>query len=192
MKSCDSEDSGVGKENNSISHDEKEACRDTVDDEDDDDEEVGGSALQFAKCRAGIQLFREVSVKSLPPQPSVPNKGCQQDLSQITDLLTVMASMRMDDQRCDLSAATRNIGTKPRKSPILNASVSSQSPQKTSTVSRKTCRETLMEMLDKNIPLPQILLLSDSQWIIHRSTSEEGSREVVDMFSRTVTTSSTK
>ena len=179
MESCGSEDSGVGRENAGLGQN-IEVCHGF--DEAEREEEEGEATVQFAKCRAGIQLFREPSEVSssrpLERRPSVVRLDCPEEISHMSDLLSLMASMRMDDQRCRLgvhpkSSSETELGKKSTVFDLQDSSLVCNSPMKTFPITSGTCQEALLELKDKNRPLDQIFLLPSSQWKIHHEGSEE-------------------
>ena len=183
IKSCESEDSGVGRENVSGEGGEREQ------EEEEEEEEEEEPSLQFAKCRAGIQLYREMSLVSRKEPPvvsrprSVSSQEREEEISELSHLLTVMADMRLEDQRCSLALlASKQSKTSVR--PKIAALTSK-------TASYKSYKETIIELEDKKLPLPQILLLPTSQWRIHQPPSDERSRNADDLsISRSFITSS--
>ena len=158
MTSCKIEVSGGG----SAAHEDESSDEDDVE-----------SSLQFAKCRAGLQLFREMSLTSKPPDTirpkSEPDLGCQEDISRMSDLLSVMARMRIDDQRCALGVHSTKINQQIPES--TNIQIGSSKGR--SALSSKKCKDTLLELLDKRLPLQQILLTPSSQWKIHHNEVDD-------------------
>ena len=179
-KSCESEDSGMGRDN--------VGGRDGGDGGDREEplEEEEEPSLQFAKCRAGIQLYRCMSLVSrkevppLPPPRPLSSQECQEDISHLSHLVTLMASMRMDDQRCTLdtlgprdTSATSDSKEKKKSGRPKMGVLSSKA------ATSKSYKEMIDELEDKKLPLPQILLLPSSQWRIHQA--DEGSGNIDDL-----------
>ena len=167
--------------------------------EEEEVEEEEEASLQFAKCRAGIQLYREMSLvsrKEVRPRPRpVSRQECEEEISQLSHLVTIMASRRLDDQRCtlhtlDTSGTLDTLDTSDNKK--RNKSVRPKMRALScSTATYKSYKETILELEDKKLPLPQILLLPTSQWRIHQPPPDEGSRNLDDLsISRSFITSS--
>ena len=159
-------------------------------------------SLQFAKCRAGIQLYREMSLvtrKEVRPRPRpVSRQECEEDISHLSHLVTIMASMRMDDQRCaldtldtsssldtlDTSRSLDTLDNKARKKSARAKMVGagcSRASRASSATSYRSYEETRLELESKKLPLPQILLLPTSQWRIHQAPPDEGSGNIDDL-----------
>ena len=187
IKSCESEDSGVGRENVSGEGMELEEELEEEKEELEEEEEPG---LQFAKCRAGIQLYRELSLLSRPElpvvsRPEVSRQEREENFSHLSHLVSLMAGMRLEDQRCPLPLSM--LDRKQRKHSVRPKVTALTSK----TASYKSYKETILELEEKKLPLPQILLLPTSQWRIHQPPPEEGSGNDDDLsISRSFITSS--
>ena len=139
------------------------------DDESSDEEDVEAN-VQFVKCRAGVQLFREMSVISRAPdtiRPKArPDLDCQEDIAKMSELLSVMARMRLDDQRCALGVSSTKNFPEPN-------SIQGGSSKERQAMSSKKCKETLFELPDKRLPLHQVLLIPSSQWKLHHDDEDD-------------------
>ena len=78
---------------------------DTVDD--DEDHQAG---VQFEKCRAGVTLYRKDSMRSTvtevreePRSRPLSPTSKTKEISALTETISSMARLRMDDQRCSLT-----------------------------------------------------------------------------------------
>ena len=155
-----------------------------------EDEEEGEPSLQFAKCRAGIQLYREMSLvtrKEVRPRPRpVSRQEFEADISHLSHLVTLMASMRMDDQRCaldtlDTSSSLDTMDTLDNKEMKQSVRAKTVGARCSRATSYKSYKETRLELEEKKLPLPQILLLPTSQWRIHQGPADEGSGNTDDL-----------
>ena len=166
MTSCRVEDGGDNKNTSMV----REATQEDDESSDEEDEE---SNVQFAKCRAGVQLFREMSVISRAPDTIRPKSGpdldCQEDIAKMSDLLSVMARMRLDDQRCALGVSSTKTSQNIPETNNIQGGSSKERPA----VSSKKCKETLFELLDKRPPLHQVLLIPSSQWKLHHDEEDD-------------------
>ena len=174
-KSCESEDSGMGRDN--VGGRDGGDGGEQVEEEQEEEQEP---SLQFAKCRAGIQLYREMSLvsrKEVWPRPRpVSRQECEEEISHLSHLLTVMASMRMDDQRCTLD--TRDTQDSQDNKQRKKSSKLKMPALSCSTAAYKSYKETILELEGKKVPLPQILLLPTSQWRIHQPPPGEGNDDL--------------
>ena len=63
--------------------------------------------IKFDKCKDGVTLYRDLSFQGksfdmeVQPTPLSPKTKCK-EMSALTEVISNMASMRMDDQRCSL------------------------------------------------------------------------------------------
>ena len=160
--------------------------------EEEEEELEEGQGLQFAKCRAGIQLYRELSLLSRPEppvvsRPEVSRQEREENFSYLSHLVSLMAGMRLEDQRCPLPLPLSMLDRKQRKHSVRPKVTALTSK----TASYKSYKETILELEEKKLPLPQILLLPTSQWRIHQPPPEEGSGNDYDLsISRSFITSS--
>ena len=75
-------------------------------------EEGSVTEIRFEKCKDGVTLYRDVSVQSTnveeedqPPPLSPDSKS--KEMSALSEVISSMAGMRMDDQRCSLNKVQR-------------------------------------------------------------------------------------